>query len=278
MMRKLIFFDIDGTLAMPGDPPTPATVRAIRVARKRGHIVLLSTGRARHFVPEAIAAIGFDGGVYSAGGLVRAQNQVLSQRVMPEEMVRQVIELLESEEVFFTLEGVRNTYRSAVSAQIRACMEYAGVSSEMRRMVEQTWMNPNLPLAAQRTDEEIYKVSFFASSAEQMDRLTRAVRAPAKLVRFDNLTEELPVVAGEISDPAINKGDALRTLCEFYGASPADCIAFGDSMNDAEMLCAAGVGIAMGNAEARVKALADRICESVAEDGVAKELARLGLA
>ena len=54
-------------------------------------------------------------------------------------------------------------------------------------------------------------------------------------------------------------------------------MAFGDSMNDAEMLLAAGIGVAMGNAEQRVKDLADQVCESCDEDGVAKELERMGL-
>ena len=54
-------------------------------------------------------------------------------------------------------------------------------------------------------------------------------------------------------------------------------IAFGDSMNDAEMLLAAGIGVAMGNAEPEVKELADRVCESVDDDGVARELERMGL-
>jgi hydroxymethylpyrimidine pyrophosphatase-like HAD family hydrolase len=48
-------------------------------------------------------------------------------------------------------------------------------------------------------------------------------------------------------------------------------------MNDAEMLLAAGIGVAMGNAEPEVKKLSDRVCESVEEDGIARELERLGL-
>jgi hydroxymethylpyrimidine pyrophosphatase-like HAD family hydrolase len=48
-------------------------------------------------------------------------------------------------------------------------------------------------------------------------------------------------------------------------------------MNDVEMLTAAGIGVAMGNSEPRVKELADRICETCDEDGVVRELERMGL-
>ena len=56
-----------------------------------------------------------------------------------------------------------------------------------------------------------------------------------------------------------------------------DTIAFGDSMNDAEILRAAGTGVAMGNAGGGVKKLAGQICERWDEDGIAKALTRMGL-
>ena len=57
----------------------------------------------------------------------------------------------------------------------------------------------------------------------------------------------------------------------------ADCIAFGDSMNDSEMLQTAGIGVAMGNASDAVKALADLVCDCCECDGIAKALKQLDL-
>ena len=57
----------------------------------------------------------------------------------------------------------------------------------------------------------------------------------------------------------------------------ADCIAFGDSMNDEEMLQTAGVGVAMGNASEQLKALADMVCDRCECDGIAKALEELNL-
>ena len=72
MEKNLLFFDIDGTLACPGQNPSERTVSAIRRARAKGHKVFLGTGRSKASVPEAVWEIGFDGGIYSAGGHVEA--------------------------------------------------------------------------------------------------------------------------------------------------------------------------------------------------------------
>jgi hypothetical protein len=55
-------------------------------------------------------------------------------------------------------------------------------------------------------------------------------------------------------------------------------IAFGDSMNDSEIIIKAGIGVAMGNSCDELKALADVVCDSCENDGVAKALIERGLA
>ena len=52
----------------------------------------------------------------------------------------------------------------------------------------------------------------------------------------------------EISPKSVSKGIALEDLCGLLGIPIERCIAVGDSGNDLEMLRAAGLGIAMGNA------------------------------
>ena len=111
----------------------------------------------------------------------------------------------------------------------------------------------------------------------EMDALAAELEPLGKVVRFGNLIPDAPMCSAEFSAPGTDKGRALLEICEACGIDPSDSIAFGDSMNDAEMLCAAGIGVAMANAEPRVLALADRVCESCGEDGVAKELHRMGL-
>ncbi len=256
-MRKLLFFDIDGTLATPGQPPRRAVADAIRATRRNGHLAFLSTGRPQCLVSPEVETIGFDGRIYSAGGRVTAGDAVLLDQPMPAEMSRMALDAIREAGLFYTLECAGGAYQN--------------VPPFIQRLMPDT-----LPAEAYQ-GEPVYKISFFAPSPKAVDRLRQRLDGRVKLVCFHNMMKGSPLRSGEISDPSVDKGAALRLLCRYYDASPADCVAFGDSMNDAEILQAAGLGVAMGNADAEVKALADQVCESCENDGVAKALARLGL-
>ncbi|KAF9896650.1 hypothetical protein BX616_007015 [Lobosporangium transversale] len=76
----------------------------------------------------------------------------------------------------------------------------------------------------------------------------------------------------EISAAGVNKGLGLINYCKSQGIAHDDVVAFGDLLNDAEMLQVAGLGLCMGNGHADMKKLADRVIGSNADDGVAKEI------
>lgn len=69
----------------------------------------------------------------------------------------------------------------------------------------------------------------------------------------------------------------IAKVCEYYGFSLDECMAFGDGGNDKTMLACVGTGIAMGNAADDVKAVANYSTTSVDEDGIANGLKHFGL-
>lgn len=275
--KKLLFFDIDGTLAMPGDAPTETVVNAMRSARSRGHLLILSTGRTAMSVPPAVEAIAFDGYIYSAGGRTVAEGQELYVHTMEPSRAAKIIEVVNSTEgVFATLECAHGSYHTDTKRLNLEKLGSDGGSTELRRIVQLMAASPEWSLN-RYAGEPIFKISFFCTSRQSLNALTQRLNPLGKVVVFDNLLTESAAFAGEITGPGTDKGRALREICAYFGAETSQSVAFGDSMNDAEMLLAAGVGVAMGNAERRVKDLADRVCESCDEDGVAKELKRMGL-
>ncbi|KAG0340759.1 hypothetical protein BG000_011137 [Podila horticola] len=76
----------------------------------------------------------------------------------------------------------------------------------------------------------------------------------------------------EVTGPGVNKGLGLRQYCDGNGIARQDVVAFGDLLNDAEMLEYAGLGLCMGNGHPDMKRLADRVIGTNGEDGLAKEI------
>ena len=75
--------------------------------------------------------------------------------------------------------------------------------------------------------------------------------------------------------PGADKGRALTRLGEMLGVAPDEMVAIGDSDNDAEMLRAVGMPVAMGNADAALKDLAKYITADCDHDGVAQAVYHL---
>ena len=74
----------------------------------------------------------------------------------------------------------------------------------------------------------------------------------------------------ELNIKSAHKGNALKRFAEHLGFTLENCMAFGDGMNDFTMVEAAGLGIAMANAEPEVKRVAKYVTLSNDDDGVAK--------
>lgn len=77
----------------------------------------------------------------------------------------------------------------------------------------------------------------------------------------------------EYNKKGISKGNSLSKL----GFDMDEIIAFGDSVNDIDMLKSAGIGVAMGNALEEVKQVADYITKSNDEDGIYYALKEFGI-
>jgi len=70
-----------------------------------------------------------------------------------------------------------------------------------------------------------------------------------------------------LQEPGITKGTALGPLAADMGLAPSDFLAIGDSVNDIQMLNAAGIGLAVGNAHTDTKAAAEYVAEKKYGDG-----------
>ena len=79
-------------------------------------------------------------------------------------------------------------------------------------------------------------------------------------ISWDRAVDVIPKTGG--------KGRAIREILSHFQLDPSQALAFGDGQNDMEVLQTVGTGVAMGNADPLLKAVADEICGPVSEDGI----------
>ncbi|EIK83569.1 hypothetical protein CGSMWGv1500E_01588 [Gardnerella vaginalis 1500E] len=72
-----------------------------------------------------------------------------------------------------------------------------------------------------------------------------------------------------LTNPLANKGHALNVICDRLGVKPSRTVVFGDDIIDIDMFRAGGYGVAVANSNQRLLAIADEVCASNNDDGVA---------
>ena len=102
--------------------------------------------------------------------------------------------------------------------------------------------------------------------------ISRIVEKIASVVGLDQI-DYLPfsdIPWYKMSKKNATKERAIENLCSYLNLPAEKIVAFGDDFNDIGMLKLCGKGVAMGNAISEVKSVADEICLSNEEDGVAR--------
>ena len=270
---KLIFLDVDGTLTEPGEnTPPQSALEAIRRARAAGNRVFLCSGRS-YAMLRPVLDYGFDGYIASAGGYVVCGGKLLYDCPMTEEQSRRVLSLLKESGIYRTVEALDGSFCDEGTAEFMS--RVSGGSSELMRWRKALERRLNiLPMRAY-DGRPIYKVTFVCEGEERLRSVREALDAEFNIVVQDALPGSC--VNGELINRRYDKGRGILRVAGELGVPVADTVGFGDSMNDLEMIETVGISVCMENGSAALKRRSSLVCPAVAEDGLAKAFARLGL-
>lgn len=275
MTKKIIFLDIDGTLTAAGsNVPPESAIQAVRGARERGHLVFLCTGRNYHML-EPLLKYGFDGVVASAGGYIRCDGQVIYDCPMTPPQQQMVLRTLEQCGIFRTVECLEGTYTDDAFKTFLEKQGEAGGNSELLRWRRQVEKELNICSMEEYAGQPVYKVVIMAPDLKCLERAEKILGQDFLFCIQD--ASPYGIVNGEVINRQFDKGRGLTRVCEYLQIPLEDSIAFGDSMNDKEMMETAGYSVCMENGSETVKKLADEVCPRVEEDGLYQGFLRLGL-
>lgn len=276
MDKKIIFLDIDGTIATHGEKVSQKVIDAIQQARHNGHYVFLCTGRNK--VGTAfLNHLDFDGLISSAGGYIEVQGQMIDETYLTHDDVVEVQEAMEECQVLYNMEGTCYTYadEEIMRLYIEGMFDIDEMNSEMQRLLHEQKEQMSVKSMAEYESNPmpIHKISFIARSLESLQKLKDKLSSKYMFVIHDLFSTD--TINGEMIQHGMDKGKAILKVVAYLGMKQEDTIGFGDSMNDYEMLKVCHHSVAMENAVDELKAIATTVCESVEHDGVYYELERL---
>ncbi len=273
--QKLIFLDIDGTLTEPGKNIPPASaVESVCRARKNGHKVVLCSGR-NYGLLSPLLQFGFDGFISSAGGYIEYGGHIVYDCPMTRAQQDRVLKVLQENGVYYIIETRNHSYSDESFKEFLKNGIRSDANSELLRWQKHIESDQfTRPMTEYRL-EPIYKAVFMSPG---MDRLQKPIQCLQDEFHFCIQDENAhSIINGDLINKSFDKGTAVQRLCGHLDIAQKDTIAFGDSMNDLEMLQTAALGICMENGSTELKRLADEICSPFNEDGLYKAFEKLKL-
>lgn len=272
---SLIAFDLDGTLVRDDKSIPEENLAAMERAAARGITLVPATGRILRGLPPQLKELPFlRWYILSNGAAVydRQERRTLVRADIPLELALSCCEYLD------TLPVIYDCYQNECGWMTRAMLEaappyFAKEPEVLKFLYGLRKPVDDLKEALRQRGEDLQKLQMFFRPEDEALRQATIREIPR---RFPGLQATTSVKNNiEVNSADAGKGKALLALCAALGIDPKATVAFGDGSNDIELLRMAGLGVAMANADAAVKAAADAVTESNEECGFARMIDRI---
>lgn len=256
MEQKLIAFDLDGTLLTNQKKPLASTLLAIEQLQQQGHFVVIATGRNRFLAQPIMEQTNIHDAVLCNGSAAIVKNQLVYDTPLVATELQHLQQQLAIQKVDLALVGLDATRRLTTYRE-------AWMAEAMQSFGSNT---PELD-ADYFTEHAIYQgLAYYDEGLAFDDRYYEQL----DFVRWHPKCVDVIPKGG-------SKAVTLLEVANQLGLKREQVIAFGDGLNDREMLREVGVGIAMGNAVAEVQRCADLVTASNEADGIWLALEKMNL-
>lgn len=264
MPYKLVALDLDDTLLNAQFKISPRNQEAIRRVVKKGILVTIATGRMYRSALRYARELEIDLPlILYHGAMIReaVSGEMIRYSPVPGELAREIVEFAAAENYHVNLYIDDRLFVRTETEESRYYQTIAPIPVEpvgdLCAFLDQRQVEPT-KLSIINRDERMDELQPYLEE-KYTGRLTVLQSRPHFL---------------EITSTEATKGQALKYLGDLRDIKQEEMVAIGDSYNDIDMLRFAGMGVAMANAPAAVRDVADFITDSNLDDGVATFLER----
>jgi Cof subfamily protein (haloacid dehalogenase superfamily) len=256
MDNKVVFFDIDGTLLDHDKKLPESTKNAINMLKKQGTKVAIATGRAPFMFADLREELGITTYVSFNGQYVVYEDEVIYRNPLNKHILEQLTSHAEDNNhpiVFMDEKTMKVNVKDHPFVQTSI-----GSLKVNLPEVDASYYKENDVLQALLFCEEVDEHAYHGQYRD------------FQFIRWHQMSTDILPNGG-------SKAEGIKKMLEILGIPREHVYAFGDALNDKEMLEYVGTGIAMGNAVKEIKEIADIVTKPVDQEGIKYGLELVGL-
>ncbi|HLR92624.1 MAG TPA: Cof-type HAD-IIB family hydrolase [Atopostipes sp.] len=274
-MKKLVFFDIDGTLVTRNNSIPKSTVKAINQLKRNGAIPVIATGRAPVLMNEIAKELDIDSYISMNGQYIVHEGEVIYSNPIDMEIVDEVVEVATERRDGILLSTADEIIANSMISLVNRGSWYTflkglvGIIPE--RVKAKLWhrMMKKVPEKEDYEHKEILMMNINANQ-EQEQEYRKIFSNHLEFTRANQMSMD-------IVNKGVSKATGAEMMISALGVNHENTFAFGDGLNDMEIINYVATGIAMENGFEELKATADYVTDSVFNHGIAKGLKKLEL-
>lgn len=255
-MGKILFFDVDGTLYNYDKVIPESAKESLLTARRNGHELAIATGRAPFMIEGILKELEIDTYVAFNGQYVVYKGEVIFTDGVSKETLKRVIDfgISRNEPVVFldALQMIASASGHISVEESLATLKYSYPAIDGRYYI----------------DNSVYQTLIFTD--EQGEQSYRQVFPDLQIIRWHPYSCDLLPKGG-------SKARGIQKILAVADIELDKVVAFGDGLNDVEMLSYVPASVAMGNGHPAAKEVASMITEHVDQDGLMKAMKKLKL-
>lgn len=245
-----VFFDIDGTLWDRENRIPDSTREAVAKLHENGHLVFLCSGRTRVMISsEDLLSLGFDGIIAGCGTQIEYQGRSVFCHEMDSSLLGRTLHVLKECRMPVMLEGQKYLYMDK-----EVCADTYG------KYIVKTLGKYVRPLEGPVEQMHASKLTAMLSQSDY--------KTAESVLKQDFHVLYHGSIVAEMVPLGFSKAGGIKRVCTKLGIPHSSTVAFGDSVNDKDMLSYAALGVAMGNGTQEAKKAADYITDDIHQDGI----------
>ena len=261
---RLLLADVDGTLVTQDKVLTDQAVAAVDRLRDAGVLFAVTSGRPPRGMEMLVEPLRLQTPIaaFNGGLIVNPDMTVIERRVLPEDLIRPLSQLMES---------------FGLSVWLYRGTDWYVPDLEGPHVAREAWTVKFEPVLMTGFDGVTRDVAKMVGVSDDHDAVSRAAAATQE--RFGQLVTAAPSQPYylDVTHPRANKGEVVKYLAQRYSLSTEEIATIGDQPNDVLMFAHSGLSIAMGNADAQVQRCARRVTDTNEANGFAAAVSRFVL-